>query len=120
MSKVVRCAKCHKILARKFGEDYVSKHRGRTVIMRGPSIIVCELCGQKNTIGNAANWSIEDFANRYPVTAETLRDICQTTCEFISYTNLSSKDIAKYFFVDQAHTQPRLFKRKQNNEKKSS
>lgn len=104
---VVKCSKCGRLLAEKVGVRYISRKRGRTFIGFSGTTIVCEECGECNTLG-LHDFEIHDFAEKYPITADSLREICQIVCEFVTYTQQSPEQIERYFFEDKNRTKPIL------------
>lgn len=105
----IQCSKCGRIIAEHLGEEYISRKRGRVMISTAGGVVVCENCGTRNIMGGQDGYELSDFAEKYPITVDSLRRICQTACEFVSYTQLSPEEIEKYFFEDAEHTIPRLF-----------
>lgn len=107
LSKRIRCNKCGRPIAEKRGAFYYSKKRGRTFIAPAGAMVICECCGERNRMG-AEFLELSDFAQSYPITIESLREICQTVCEFVSCTQLTPEQIEHYFFEDKEHTKPVL------------
>lgn len=76
---LLRCSGCGGVIASKVSGHYISKHRGRTVIMPRGSIIVCEKCGHQNIVGLKSH-SVEELLRVYGIPESQLQKICGSAC----------------------------------------
>lgn len=104
----IHCTKCGRMLGERIGDEYISRKRGRVVISPAGGAVVCENCGTRINMGGQEDYELSDFAKQYPISISSLRQICQTICEFVSYTQLSPEQIDRYFFEDDEHTIPHI------------